>query len=220
MAETALELPVRLRNVVSEDGPLFAPFVHCPREGRSIDALRCTGCARLRSVEWVPEKGGTLACVPGEDACPRSVDPRADVAEAAARCALHEVVDPVTFCVRPSMRVGEVRDLFAKHGLRAAPVVDDELRLVGVISRSDLMTGSAEVAVADVMPARTHALPEHAPVGFAIALMAFENVSEVPVVTDDGEIVGIFHALSALRWTAEHMGYVRPSLRRFQGERT
>lgn len=204
----ALRLPVRLRKVASKDGASFAPIVHCPREGRSIDAEQCTGCPRMRSVEWQPDRGGDITCELDGIGVKRLVDPRADMAESAARWQLHEVVEPVTVCVPPTLSLGEVRALFIKKKLRAVPVVDEDVRLLGVISRSDVMAGNPETLVRDAMPERTHALPENAPVAFAIALMAYENVSEVPVVTDEGEIVGLFHAVAALRWTAERMGYV------------
>jgi CBS-domain-containing membrane protein len=67
---------------------------------------------------------------------------------------------------------------------------------------------SWDARVRDVMPAQVHALPENAPTSYAIALMAFENVSAVPVVTESGELVGLLHALDALRWTAAKLGYV------------
>lgn len=214
MAEPVLlKLPLRLRNVATKDGEVFAPSVHCPRRNESIDAVRCTGCARMSSIEWTPGEGGDIGCLlePAEVPAPPRLDRRTDIAEAAARCQLHELVQPVTVCVRPDRPMKEVRELFILRNLRAVPVVDEELRLVGIVSRSDVMVAPPDALVSDAMPARTHALPEHAPVGFAIALMALEGVSEVPVVTEDGEIVGLFDAIAALRWTAERMGYVLTS---------
>jgi hypothetical protein len=37
--------------------------------------------------------------------------------------------------------------------------------------------------------------------------MAEEDISELPVVTEDGQLVGMWHALDAVRWTAAQMGY-------------
>jgi CBS domain-containing protein len=163
----------------------------------------------MRSVEWDLEHGGEIICE-SSDSSERATsgDRRMDFAEAAARRQLHEVVEPITVCVRAETMASDARRLFLERSLRALPVVDEDLRLIGVVSRSDLLAAPANALARDIMPSRIHALPEHAPIGYAIALMGFEKISEVPVVTDDGEIVGLWHALDALRWTAERMGYV------------
>lgn len=210
--EDLVKLPVRLRSVVSEDGLSIAALVRCPRQNSSIDAARCTACTRKRSLTWDEKTGGSVVCAPGVAVARPIGDARTDFSEAAARCQLHELVEPVTFCVRPGTRLSKARRLLLDRGLRAVPVVDDELRLVGILSRTDLVDAPPTALVRDVMPARVHALPEDAPIGYAIALMASENVHEVPVVTEDGEVLGLFHACDALRWTAERMGYVmKPS---------
>lgn len=135
--------------------------------------------------------------------------PDVDFAKASAHLPLREVVEPVTICVRSKTLLSEARELFAARGLRAVPVIDSDHHLVGILSRSDLVCSMpTSTRVDDVMPSRVHALPEQAPIGYAIALMALERISEVPVVTDDGVVVGLLHALDALRWVAKHLGYV------------
>lgn len=205
-------IPIRLRNIVDVEGDHESqePIVHCPRRTKSIDARTCVGCARMRSMQWDPKKGGEVVCAPN-DGLPQRQAPRGDVSEIAARTPLHDVGELVTICVRPTATMASVRDLFIARGIRSAPVVDGEVRLVGVISRTDLIAAKPEALVREVMKERVHAMPEHAPIGYAIALMAFEDISEVPVVTDTGELVGMLTAIQALQWVAEKMGYVKPS---------
>lgn len=213
MAPT-VRLPLRLRTLVHERGPDdVKPSVRCPRQGRSIDALRCTGCARMRAIEWDPDVGGTIDCQvePEQSATSTNgADKKADLAEAAVRKTLEDVMSPVTVCVASTASVRKVRSLLLARDLQAVPVVDAALKLVGVVSRGDLLTASLEARVEQVTPAKIHALPEHAPIAYAIALMAFERIHEVPVVTEDGELVGMWDSTAALRWTAERMGYVPP----------
>ncbi|HEY8073139.1 MAG TPA: CBS domain-containing protein [Labilithrix sp.] len=203
-------LPIHLRNVIEEDGverPL-QPLVHCPRRAATTDAKTCLGCARMRTVEWDPATGGEVRCMVDDATAP--IRARADFAEIAARTQLHEVATRVTVCLRAGMQLSAVRDLFVARGLRCAAVIDEEARLEGVISRSDLVAAQPpEATVRDVMPARVRALPESAPVAYAIALMASEGVSEVPVVTERGELVGMWTALEALAWVSERLGYVK-----------
>lgn len=203
-------LPLRLCTVVTTEGEAIHPFVRCPRRARTIDALSCTGCARMRSLEWNPSAGGEVVCSVDDGKAPKSIDRRADFGEAAARVLLHEVITPVTTCVRPDLPISQLKRVIAEKGVRCVAVVDDEGKLQGLISRTDLTTAADFGSVADIMPSRVHSLPEDAPIAYAIALMAYEDVSEVPVVTADGTLIGVYHVLDALRWVAGRMGYVAP----------
>jgi CBS domain-containing protein len=203
-------VPLRLCTVLTTEGEAIHPFVRCPRRAATIDALACTGCARMRSIEWDPQRGGEVTCTVDEEKCPRPIDRRADFGEAAARVLLHEVITPVTTCVGPDLPLAQLKRILAQRGVRSVAVVDAAGKLEGLISRTDLTTAPDFGCVADIMPRRVHSLPEDAPVAYAIALMAYEDVSEVPVVTADGTLIGLFHVLDALRWVAGRMGYVPP----------
>ena len=50
-------------------------------------------------------------------------------------------------------------------------------------------------------------LPEAATVSQAAAIMAYERIHRVPVVTTDGSVVGIVCALDIVAWLAAHDGY-------------
>jgi signal-transduction protein with cAMP-binding, CBS, and nucleotidyltransferase domain len=178
--------------------------------GRSIDALTCTGCARMRAIEWDPAAGGAITCQVEEATPPSSSvnDKKTDFAEAAARKQLHEVATPVTVCVASTTPVRKVRALLLARELDAVPVVDQELHVLGVVTRADLLSAALDGPVERVTPTALHALPEHAPIAYAIALMGYERVHHVPIITDEGELVGMWDAPAALRWTAERMGYV------------
>jgi len=210
--QVLVRLPLRLRTLVQERGPDdVRPSVRCPRQGQSVDALRCTGCARMKAIEWDPAAGGTITCQVDESlASPvnKKIDKKTDFAEAAARWQLHEVTPPVTICVASTAPVGKVRALLLARELDAVPVVDQEMHVIGIVTRGDLLTAAQDAPVELATPRELRVLPEQAPIAYAIALMAFEKVSHVPVISEDGELVGMWDATSALRWTAEQMGYV------------
>jgi CBS domain-containing protein len=52
------------------------------------------------------------------------------------------------------------------------------------------------------------AVPENAPIEKAAALMAFEGVHRVPVVSSAGQIVGILSSLDIISWLAERTGWL------------
>ena len=68
--------------------------------------------------------------------CPNG---RVDVAEAAVRVRLGDVLGIDTTCVRSDVKIETVTDLLVESGLRAVPVVDEARRLVGIVSKTDLL---------------------------------------------------------------------------------
>lgn len=206
VAERAL--PIHLRTVMSSTGAETTPFVSCPKRGETIDARECASCMRMRSLEWEPGRGGEVRCYLSNQPAPP--DPRADIAELAARTRVRDVVAPTVTCVTPDVTLERLRAHFGSTHERAVAVVDAEGKLEGLVSRSDLVRAPEEGTAADVMTARVHALPEDAPLSFVVALLAQEDVGEAPIVRADGAVTGICHALDVMRWLAARLGYVWP----------
>jgi CBS domain-containing membrane protein len=144
---------------------------------------------------------------------------RVDVAEAAVRVRLGDVVARDTTCVRSDLPVEAVTELLVAKGLHAVPVVDDLGQLIGIVSKTDVLRHTKPRSrrnrqVIDIMTCVVHGLPEDAPVAYAISLMAFERLHEVPVVDAKGHVIGLFTATEALAWVARALGYVVPAARR------
>lgn len=127
-------------------------------------------------------------------------------------CFLGDLVDPDS-AVRLSAgtRASRVRDLFLKHGIGAAPVIDEHSRPVGILATSDLLAAAdrlEEATVEDVMTAFVFSLPVRASLGQAAALMAYEGVGQLVVVDDAGSFAGLVTALEVARWMGRTAGYV------------
>lgn len=156
-----------------------------------------------------------ILCFPADDERRDSpvMPPRQDVAEAAIRTRVGDVAGDA-ICVRPTLSLETLRGLLFREHVRAAPVVDDDRRLVGLVSRSDLFRGpppegsAAASVVEEIMSPVVHTLPAAAPVAYAISLMALESLHEVPIVDESERVVGVLTATEALRWVARAMGYV------------
>lgn len=209
-------LPVRSCHVVgAEDSVDTHHTVQCPRRQQSTLFARCCGCVHMESIEVDPDgKHGAVECVVGEDLVPHG---RVDVAEAAVRVRLGDVIGLDTTCVRSNVKIDAVAELLVDKGLRAVPVVDEGRRLVGIVSKTDLLrrrgTGKTRTkTVAEIMTPVVHGLPEDAPVAYAISLMAFEGLHEVPIVDSSSHVIGMITATDALRWVAGALGYVLPGV--------
>lgn len=203
-------LTVRSRRVVVEDGSVDTQHtVHCPRADKARAFEHCCGCTHMQNVDIAPDgETGAIECFAGP--APLLPNGRVDVAEAAVRTRIVDVMDHQVTCVRFSVPVLEVENLLTSR--RALPVVDGAGRLVGIVSRSDLgRATSPEVPVSEIMTPRVHGLPEEAPIAYAISLMAVEGVHEVPIVSQDGAVVGMITARDALKWVSSALGYVTPA---------
>jgi CBS domain-containing protein len=140
-------------------------------------------------------------------------------------------------CVEQSLSVEALTSLFLERGFSAAPVVDDNGKPVGVVSKTDLLrevqdradteehvpdrrvgrqeervelglgfqiTRIARATVGEIMTPIPLTLSEDAPLSEAAALITLGGVHHLPVVRQDGKVVGILSALDVVCWLAEH----------------
>lgn len=63
-----------------------------------------------------------------------------------------DVMTPDPVCIGPSATIRELAHLFEKHGISGAPVVDQADRVVGVVSKTDLIRRCSE-GTDDIPPA-------------------------------------------------------------------
>jgi CBS domain-containing protein len=143
-------------------------------------------------------------------------------------------------CVEPDLPVTELTELLLDLGIGGVPVLDDAGQAIGVVTRSDLLralltreraaqdekaaspAGSVAAAgaqtddaqrpatVGDIMMPAVFTLPENASVAKAAALMSYEGVHRLVILSDADEVVGILSALDILRWMAQQGGYSVP----------
>ena len=145
---------------------------------------------------------------------------------------LADVMTRAVIAVRPDDSLEAVTATFLQRGISGAPVIDDDGRPIGVVSKTDLLRAAYDAGdddvveehvergyhvhdlatprVRDVMTPLVFSLPQDAHVSRAAALMAYEGVHRVPVVDDGGRLVGVVSASDVVRWMAIEHGYVLP----------
>ena len=86
----------------------------------------------------------------------------------------------------------KVLDLMRKENKAVLPVVkEDDNKLVGVVTRSDLINNPDEEQIAMLMSRNLIIASPDEDVKDVASRMIENNVRRVPVVNDDGELVGI-----------------------------
>jgi CBS domain-containing protein len=204
-------------------------WARCPRRSASVPVEQCSKCEHCVEVRYDRRgKPSSIICrvapEPSEQRDPAAFSlPKLSVADLMARNVL---------CVQPDLAIDAVTELFVESGFKALPVVDEEGHLLGVVSESDVLVdvyaqaspGYAAVevlgehlrmvqpgrSVADVMMPVALTLRENAPWTQAAALMAFECIYHVVILSQDGRVIGMLSAADILYRLARSDGYVLP----------
>jgi CBS domain-containing protein len=117
-------------------------------------------------------------------------------------------------CVGPGATLDWLIRLFVVNGISGVPVVDELRRPLGVVSKTDVLgclaSRGGSTQVKEVMTPVTLAMPEHASIARASALMAYEGVHRVVVVDVSGAVIGLVSPIDVLRWLAQKDGYAVP----------
>jgi CBS-domain-containing membrane protein len=212
--------PVERRETLSDvDSRPAAEFVLCKNRRATVDVDECKECPRCVGVS----KTDGVACWIETLELDRTPAPHAlgriDLREAATVASAAEVMHRGQVTVTAEASIDGLQALFARQAAHAAPVVDAEGKLIGIVSEADLArwhasrAGTAaefQATAGDIMSRVVHALPEGAPLAYAFGLLAACGLREAPIVKDDGRVVGMITSTDLLRWVARDLGYVLP----------
>lgn len=140
-------------------------------------------------------------------------------------------MNPDVFCLRPDQSVGDAARGLAAAGVSGAPVVDDDGRVVGVVTQNDLVRHDADprtvaesgqfytdleeyrdlrqlrpdrsgTPVEKVMTRRVYTVDRNAGVAIAANIMRERRVHRIFVV-DRGRLVGVLSTLDLMRVVEE-----------------
>jgi CBS domain-containing protein len=197
-------LPVRSRATLTGAATATrTAMVYCPVERTSVGLDRCSECERCEGVRIVDEARHVLCRCPE----PPVPSPRKVVPSAADLTPVAALIAPEVTCLSPSLPVAEATVVMLARNLTGAPVVDDDGRPVGILTRSDLLRARAAALVADAMMPVAFGLAENDSLARAAALMATEGVQHLLVIGDFGRVVGIVSTLDVTRWLARQAGF-------------
>jgi CBS domain-containing protein len=206
------QVPVCTRLVVV--GPYrVQPTSWVPGPRRSgADLSTCLACPRYTGLE-AKGRGADVTCHAEVEARPADAPPTAA-----------QVMTRDVFCVAADVEIGLVAALLVETGLHAVPVVDEAGRPVGMVSSADLIRAAGRddtqpspgphLSLVEDRPALTarvamqrlavgaHANEALPAVG---ARMLAGGVDHVPVVDDEGRLVGMVTAVDLARWSAAHV---------------
>lgn len=104
---------------------------------------------------------------------------------------------PVTVC-HPENNLAEIAAIMWNERCGALPVIDAEGRAISMITDRDVAIAlgtrnlrASEVLVSDVAPPRVFTCLDRDDIWFALHTMVSQNVRRLPVINDDGKVVGL-----------------------------
>ncbi len=109
-------------------------------------------------------------------------------------------------CLDSELDAAHGLSLLDAAGVTSAPVVDDNGVLVGVVfltTLARLRSGKEELEIEDAMVTNAVTVTEGATVREVTGLMARHGLDRLPVVSQDGHLLGVISAMDVVRWLAE-----------------
>ena len=110
-----------------------------------------------------------------------------------------EIMTKQVVSSRPSCKVEEVTRVLYHHGISGMPVLDDEKRVIGMVTEADILDRkTGQDTVQDVMSAPAHTVSEDALLEDIAVLLNEKKIKRVPVVRE-GKLVGIVSRADIVR---------------------
>lgn len=111
-----------------------------------------------------------------------------------------DLMSTALICVRETERISAATREMAYAAIRHLPVVDEEGRLTGIVSSTDLVAAfrKGDPEVGAIMTRDVRTVRPETPAERAVELMIEEKVNSIPVVGKDRKLVGILTATDFL----------------------
>lgn len=114
--------------------------------------------------------------------------------------------------INPEATVGDAARIMEEHGISGLPVVDENNRLVGIITGRDVRFTSYEIKVKDAMTKDVIVADEKITPEESIELMRKYRIEKLPVVDKEGRLIGLITYKDV-----SHRGQYKDAVRDGQG---
>jgi CBS domain-containing protein len=225
--ESGKRVDIRTRRILARDGTEVARLtIFCPVRRASQELDECRECESCEEIVIDPaDRDSAVRCRAAfEEPLPQD----------SLRTPVIKLMTRHVICIRADLTINELIMTLYENGISGAPVVDARGKVLGVVSKTDLLRDSYEkvelaedkserhlrgdaedrsaskISVQDLMSTSLCSLPESATIAEAAALMALEGVRRIPILDAQDQVVGIICASDILSWLARQAGYVVP----------
>ncbi len=128
-----------------------------------------------------------------------TIDEQAQEVAKVKRAESSMIADPLA--ITPDRTIAEVRELFNRHGISGLPVVDNKGRLVGIITRRDLLFEDDSTTAVEKVMTSTNLIT--APVGTSLKkareILRQHRLEKLPIVDEQGRLKGLITTKDILK---------------------
>jgi len=140
-------LPIRVCRTASPGAETANWFsVHCPRRSGSIALSECVECGQCEGVGTDPRNDSAYLRCRWPSQAWADEAPRGAAGGQADHVSVVSIMSGETVCVDPELSLEALLALFLDRGISGAPVVNEEGRPLGVVSKTDLLRHQQENA--------------------------------------------------------------------------
>lgn len=179
--------------------------VDCPADGRTIKLDACGRCGYRRGEPETDADGRFIEC----DRVDKAPEPES-LETTLWDVPCMAIASRSAVSVEPATSVQRVREIMLASVLGCVPVLDGAMQPVGIITAEDVMRQPFAATAQDLMTAPVAMISPTIPLTQAAAIMAFEGIRHLCVVTDSGALDGIVSATDILRHIGKTHGYLMP----------
>ncbi len=194
--------PLRMKRVHSPRGvEKDAPTVKCPLSGQIVPASKCRECPQRQALSVGTSAPSSVSCAFEEPAAPGA---SGEFQEQLRQVTAADVMSQDVSCVSRDLPLAALSEIFEDRDISCAPVVDDDGRLEGIVSKSDLVSELFDfdhdppVEVAELMVLQPTTVSETTTLNEVVPLLLRNR--HLAVLAADGELVGVISAHDIVRW--------------------
>jgi CBS domain-containing protein len=112
---------------------------------------------------------------------------------------IHELMTDSVLSTEPHKTIDHVRRMMERNKVGAIPVIDSEGRPVGIVSSTDIVTGTnGKSPVSTIMTAKLYTVSKYDDVSIAARIMRNRRIHRV-LVTHEQRLVGVLSAFDLLK---------------------
>ncbi len=196
-----IRLGVRDRRTIGPDGSeTVERLVECPSGGRLVQVDACSHCGYRRA--------GTPADVVDCERGSRDPTEEGSFPSTIRVVPIEDVATRAVIAASPSTSAGILRAKMREHLIGAMVIVDGTGAPMGMVSMHDLLDAPDDVRAEEIMKRPVLTMPQSAAITRAAALMAYEGLHHLPIVSESGAVLAVLSSLDVVRYLAVEQGFM------------
>lgn len=120
---------------------------------------------------------------------------------------IKDIMNTYLFALKENDSLSDASDVMKLEKIRHIPIVDDDYKLIGLVTHKDLIRAIAKkhspILIREIMRKNVKAVEPETPLKGAIEVMILNKFGCLPVVDNDRKLIGIVTEIDLLKFLYE-----------------